>query len=208
VDKPINIPARSWLNSFFSDSGRRDRRELALDLRKLSTIGQRFEGSLVGQAAISVLVVVVLIIGVVWSLPNAEFKRRLIPVLQPVASATGLEQDWRIYAPEPLRRLEFVEVRVTMADGVQRVWTNPRGDRVVGAFAWYRWQKFKENLVREPAIRAGVAHWVVHRLTGRSERAVRVQMILRTELLPPPGTDGPPTLGEEILYDENLTGGP
>jgi hypothetical protein len=152
------------------------------------------------------LVVVVLLIGVVWSLPDAELKRRVAPVLQPVASATGLEQDWRVYAPEPLRRLEFVEVRVIMADGDQRVWTNPRGDRVVGAFAWYRWQKLKENLVRQPAIRAGVAHWVVHRLTGRSEHAVRVQMLLRTELLAAPGSDGPTNRGQEILYDEILTG--
>jgi hypothetical protein len=152
------------------------------------------------------LVVVVLIIGVVWSLPDAAFKRRLMPVLQPVASAAGLEQNWRMYAPEPLRRLEYVEVRVTMADGAQRVWTNPRGDRVVGAFSWYRWQKAKENLVRQPTSRVGLAHWVVHRLTGRDEHAVRVQMILRTELLPPPGADGPRTIGEEILYDETLTG--
>lgn len=172
----------------------------------MSTLGQRFEESRAGEAAISVLVVVVLLIGVVWSLPDAELKRRVAPVLQPVASATGLEQDWRMYAPEPLRRLEFVEVRVIMADGGQRVWTNPRGDRVVGAFGWYRWQKLKENLVRQPAIRAGVAHWVVHRLTGRSERAVRVQMLLRTELLPAPGSDGPVNRGQEILYDEILTG--
>jgi hypothetical protein len=33
-------------------------------------------------------------------------------------------------------------------------------------------------------------------------------MILRTELLPPPGTGGPPTVGQEVLYDENLSGGP
>jgi hypothetical protein len=157
---------------------------------------------------ISGLVVVVLLTGAVWSLPDAEFKRRLTPVLQPVASAAGLEQSWRMFAPEPLRRLEFLEVRVTMADGVQRVWTNPRGDRVVGAFAWYHWQKVKENLVHDPASRVGVAHWAVHRLTGRAERAARVQMILRTELLPAPGTDGPRILGEEILYDENLIGGP
>jgi hypothetical protein len=169
---------------------------------------QRFEGSRVGEAAISLLVVVVLIVGVVWSLPDAEVKRRLTPVLQPVAVAAGLEQDWRMYAPEPLRRLEFLVVRVAMADGAQRVWTNPRGDRVVGAFAWYRWQKLKENLVRQPAIRAGMAHWVVHRLTRPSERAARVQMILRTELLPAPGTDDPPRVGEEILYDEILPGRP
>jgi hypothetical protein len=171
------------------------------------TIGQRFKTSRFGEAVISCVVVVVLLIGVVWSLPDAEIKSWLTRLLQPVASATGLEQSWRMYAPEPLQRLEFLEVRVTMADGVQRVWTNPRGDRVVGAFAWYHWQKVKENVVHDPGSRAGVAHWVVHRLTGRSERAVRVQMILRTESLPAPGTNDSPVRGEEILYDENLTGG-
>ncbi|HEY9303863.1 MAG TPA: hypothetical protein VIO95_06200 [Mycobacterium sp.] len=171
------------------------------------TIGQRFEASRLGEAVISCVVVVVLITGVVWSLPDADIKRRLTHVLQPVASAAGLEQSWRMYAPEPLQRLEFLEVRVTMANGVQRVWTNPRGDRVLGAFTWYHWQKVKENVVHDPASRAGVAHWVAHRLTGRSERAVRIQMILRTESLPAPGTNVSPVPGQEILYDENLTGG-
>jgi hypothetical protein len=166
------------------------------------------ERSRVGEFAISVVVVLVLTIGVVWSLPDAEFKRRLTPVLRPVALATGLEQDWRMYAPEPLGRLELVDVRVTMTNGVQRVWTPPRGDRVVGAFAWCHWQKLKENLVREPAIRVDMAHWVIHQITKRSERAARVQMALRTELLPAPGTDSPRTVAEEILYDEILTGGP
>jgi hypothetical protein len=176
-------------------------------MKKLSTIGRRFEASRAGEAVISCVIVVVLIIGVVWSLPDAEIKHRLTQILQPVASAAGLEQSWRMYAPEPLQRLEFLDVRVTMANGVQRVWTNPRGDRVAGAFEWYHWQKVKENAVHDPAIRVGLAHWVVRRLTGRSERAVRVQMILRTESLPAPGTDVTPARGEEILYDENLTGG-
>jgi hypothetical protein len=157
---------------------------------------------------ISGLAVVVLTTGVVWSLPDAELKRRLAPLLQPVASAAGLEQNWRMFAPEPLRRLEFLEVRVTMADGVQRVWTNPRGDRVVGAFAWYHWQKVKENVVHNPASRVGMAHWVVRLLTRPTERAARVQLIVRTELLQAPGTGGPPALGEEILYDERLAGRP
>src|ERR1700761_2633243 len=104
-------------------------------------------------------------------MPDAEFKRRLVPVLQAVAVATGLEQDWRMYAPEPLGRLESVEVRVAMTNGVRRVWTPPRGDRLLGAFAWYHWQKLKENLVREPAIRADVAHWVIRQVTGHSEHA-------------------------------------
>jgi hypothetical protein len=182
-------------------------KEFALDGTKLSTIGQRFERSRVGELVISVMVVLILTIGVVWSLPDAEIKRRLGPALQPLAVATGLEQDWRMYAPEPLARMEFVEVRVTMADGLRRVWTTPGGDRVLGPFAWYHWQKLKEYVVREPGIRAGLAHWVIRRVTGSSERAARVRMILRSESLPAPGTDSPGAVGEEILYDENLTGG-
>ena len=153
------------------------------------------------------MVVLMLTIGVVWSLPDAEIKRRLAPALQPLAVATGLEQDWRMYAPEPLSRMEFVEVRVTMTNGRQRVWTTSGGDRVVGQFAWYHWQKLKENLVRVPEIRAGLAHWVIRRITGSSEHAERVRIILRSELLSAPGTDNPGALGEEILYDEILTGG-
>lgn len=172
------------------------------------TIGQRFEGSSFGEAAISGLVVVILLSGVVWSLPDSEIKRQLTPALQPIASAAGLEQSWRMFAPEPQRRQEFLEVRVTMANGVQRVWTNPRGDRVVGAFAWYHWQKVKENVVQDPSSRAGVAHWVVHRLTGRAEHAVGVQMILRTRSLPAPGSSASTVVGEELLYNENLTGKP
>ena len=152
------------------------------------------------------LVVLVLAIGVVWSMPDAAIKRLVTPGLQPVATATGLEQDWRMYAPEPLQQVEYLEVRVTMADGVQRVWTIPHGDRVIGAFGWYRWQKLKENVVREPGIQAGLAHWVVRQLTRSSERAARVQMTLRAESIPAPGTDGPRTTGTEILYDEILTG--
>jgi hypothetical protein len=182
-------------------------KEFALDGTKLSTIGQRFERSRFGELVISVMVVLILTIGVVWSLPDAEIKRRLGPVLQPLAVATGLEQDWRMYAPEPLARMEFVEVRVTMTDGLQRVWTTPGGDRVVGPFVWYHWQKLKENLVRVPEIRAGLAHWVIRRVTGSSEHASRVRMILRSESLPAPGTDSPGAVGEEILYDEKLTGG-
>ncbi len=153
------------------------------------------------------MIVLMLTIGVVWSLPDAEIKRRLAPALQPLAVATGLEQDWRMYAPEPLSRMEFVEVRVTMTNGLQRVWTTPRGDRVVGPFVWYHWQKLKENVVRVPEIRAGLAHWVIRRVTGSSEHASRVQMIMRSESLPAPGTDGPGAVSEEILYDEILTGG-
>jgi hypothetical protein len=52
-------------------------------------MGQRIEGSVVGEALISGLVSVILIIGVVWNLPDAAIKRALTPILNPIASAAG-----------------------------------------------------------------------------------------------------------------------
>ena len=81
-----------------------------------------------------------------------------------------------------------------------------RVDLVIGPFSWYHWQKLKEQTIREPASRRGIARWVVRRLTDPGDRPVHVQMLLRTELLPPPGADGPRTVKIKSLYDEALGG--
>jgi hypothetical protein len=177
-------------------------------VNKLSAVGQRFERSFAGEAVISALVTVVVLIGVVWNLPESQIKRTMTPTLRPIAAATGLQQSWRMYAPEPISRLEGMQVLVRMADGSERVWSWRRGDRVIGPFGWYRWQKLKERAIREPQIRAGIAHWVVREFTTPAERPVRVQILFRNELLPPPGEEGPKTVSVETLYDEALNGRP
>jgi hypothetical protein len=179
-----------------------------LVVNKLSDLGQRFERSFVGEAVISALVTVVVLIGVVWNLPDSQVKRTVTPTLRPIAAASGLQQTWQMYAPDPISALEGMDVHVTMADDSERVWSWHRGDRVIGPFAWYRWQKMKEQAIREPQGRAGIAHWVVRELTTPAERPVRVQIRFRNELLPPPGADGPKTVTVETLYDEVLNGRP
>jgi hypothetical protein len=159
-----------------------------------------------GQALISALVCVIVLIGVVWNSPDSEVKQVLTPTLQPIASAMSLDQVWRMYAPEPISRLETVEVHVTMAGGADRMWTIHKGDLVIGPFAWYRWQKLKEQTIREAGTRPGIAHWVVRELTNPSEHPIRVQMVFRTEDLPAPGKDGPRTTNVETLYNEDLPG--
>ncbi|MDQ1729915.1 MAG: hypothetical protein QOK10_74 [Pseudonocardiales bacterium] len=159
-----------------------------------------------GQALISALVCVIVLVGVVWNMPDSEVKRTLTPTLQPIASAMSLDQVWRMYAPEPISRLETVEVHVTMAGGADRMWTIHKGDLVIGPFAWYRWQKLKEQTIREAGTRASIAHWVVRELTNPSEHPIRVQMVFRTEDLPAPGKDGPRTTNVETLYNEDLPG--
>ena len=111
-----------------------------------------------------------------------------------------------MYSPNPVRRLEVVEVHVTMADGSDRVWTLQRGDLVIGPFSWYRWQKLKEQLVREPAIRAEFARWVVRELAPPPAQPERVEMTLRSTDMPPPGENSAPATTLETLYSEDLTG--
>jgi hypothetical protein len=173
---------------------------------KLSELGERFERSAAGEALISAVVAVVVLIGVVWNLPDSHVKRTITPTLRPIAAATGLQQTWSMYAPEPISGLEDLQVRVRMSDGSERTWSWQRGDRLIGPFAWYHWQKLKEQAIRDPDSRAGIAHWVVRQLTTPAERPIRVLMLLRNELLPQPGKEGPRTVTVKSLYDEPLNG--
>lgn len=176
--------------------------------RRIKESVSSLDDSPVGEGAISAMIAVVLLIGVVWNLPDSAIKRVLVSPLEPIAVSTGLDQYWTMYAPDPPQRLEKLEVHVTMADGSDRVWTIAPRDRIVGVGAHHRWRKLKESLASEPQIRAGWAHWVVRQLTGPSERPVRVRMILKTQVLPPPGVSGRGEAGTEPLYDENLAGTP
>jgi hypothetical protein len=178
------------------------------DRTQRSTLSQRFEKSLAGKVLISALVTTALIIAVVWNLPESEVRRAVQPALRPLAISSGTEQVWRMYAPDPIRRTEILEIHVTMADGSDRVWSFNEGDRVLGPFHWYHWQKLKEQAIREPDIRAGFAMWVVHHLTTPDERLMRVQMIfIATDLLPP-GGNGIPAPKIQTLYDRDLIGRP
>jgi hypothetical protein len=175
-------------------------------VRTPTTLQQRLESSPVGQGLISAVVSVIVLVGIVWNLPDSAIEDAFTPPLTPVASAAGLEQHWQMYAPDPIQRLEFVDVHVTMADGTERVWAMRENHPFVGQFAWYHWQKLKEQVIRQRDIRAGIAHWVVRKLTTPSERPLRVQMIFRAQDNPAPGKSGPMAATQEVLYDETLTG--
>ncbi len=180
-------------------------------LRRRSKAGEpaglqrRLETSLAGEVLISGFVLILVLVNLVWNLPPSEIQRRVMPVLEPLASLTGLGQSWAMYAPDPVRRGEVLDVVVTMADGSNRVWT-PTGDDHVTFFVWCHWHKLKETAVRNEDLRAGIASWVVRELTEPSEHPVRVEMILRSRDLPPPGEIALPGPRVETLYSESLTG--
>jgi hypothetical protein len=168
------------------------------------SLSERFEKSLAGEVLISALVTAALIIAVVWNLPDSEIKRSAKPALEPLATTSGLEQVWQMYAPDPVHRLEILEIHVTMADGSDRVWSFNEGDRILGPFHWYHWQKLKEQAIRQPDIRHGLSMWVVHHLTVPVDHPVRVQMLFRSKEFGPPGEPTTSAFVTETLYDKRL----
>lgn len=173
------------------------------------TVQQRLSGpglSRIRAIATSAMIVVILGIGVVWNLPDAAISRALWPPLRSVAFAVGLDQNWSMYAPNPPQRQEDIEVHVVMADGSDKVWTLPRLNPVFGVAFSHRWRKFKEGLLTDPQLRPDFVHWVVREMAGPGDRPVRVDMLLQTEELLPPGVGGRGRTAVESLYSEELTG--
>jgi hypothetical protein len=154
----------------------------------------------------SAIIAVILVVVVLFNLPASAITRATAPVVNAIALPLGLDQNWAVFAPTPPSRQDNVEVNVTMASGVTRTWTLPRANPVFGVPTSHRWRKLKEALVTTPKLRADFAHWAVRRLTPAGDRAVHVEMILRTVGMPPPGSDETGQHGVETLYSEDLAG--
>lgn len=171
----------------------------------LSSPQQRFEQSRAGKVVISVFVALFVLIGVIWNIPDSPIGRGLQVLVKPVASVVGLDQNWGMYGT-PTRRVETIEVHVTMADGEDRVWTMQPGERGVGW--WDRWILLKRSAMVDSSIRPQLAHWVVRQVTKPDERPVGVTMILRTENLSAPGDEaaGSRASAKKVLYQEALAG--
>jgi hypothetical protein len=174
----------------------------------ISALGRQFESSTTGQTLSSAVVAIAVVIGVAWNLPESDIKRSMMPTLYPIAAATGVSQVWSMYAPDPISALETINIEVTMADGSVREWNWEPGDRILGPFAWYRWQKLKEQTIREPASRPGFTHWAVRQLTRPEEQPVKVEMLFHREPLPAPGHSEPQRQFVETLYSEQLAARP
>ena len=158
------------------------------------------------EIAVSAMIVMIVAIGVLFNLPDAAITRAVSPLLSSIALPLGLDQNWSMYAPNPPRRQEDIEVHVALADGSERAWAPPRLNPIFGVAFSHRWRRFKESLVTQPQIRPDFVRWVVRELTDPADRPVHVEMLLRTKELPPPGVSEAGRTTVQILYSENLTG--
>jgi hypothetical protein len=156
-------------------------------------VQQRLESSPAGRIAISVFVVFTLVCVVFWNLPDSEIKRKSLGVVRPYMTATSLEQNWGVFAPDPRRQTLEVIARVRYADGGQETLQVPRGNDFFGGYWDYRWWKWVE-WVRQDARRdlwKPAALWFAGRAAADGRTPTQVVLVRRWyDILPPgPGPD-------------------
>lgn len=155
----------------------------------------RIERSVAGRALISFLLVLTLAAIMVMNMPDSDIKTRLLSLAQPYINATGLDQDWSMFSPNPRATAIYVEAHIDYKDGTSSVWSIPTRPGL-WAYSDYRWQKVGEH------VRLDANEWMWRPFAayiGTQARAdgrepVRVTLVRRWfQLLPPgPGPDRGP----------------
>jgi hypothetical protein len=165
---------------------------------------QRFEESTSGRRILSSLIVLTLVAIVAINLPGSELRRQLLGPAQPYLNATGLDQNWAMFAPDPRRVVIDVFATITFADGKTARWSFPSDGALIGAYRDYRWRKWGENLT-DPANAAALwrpaALWAAARETRPGHTVTGVSLVERYAALAPPGVQ--PSVGpthQLLLY--------
>lgn len=155
----------------------------------------RVESSAAGHALISFMLVVTLAAIVVTNLPDSEIKARLLGSAQPYLNATGLDQGWGIFSPNPRGAVVYVEGCIDHADGTSSVWPIPARPGF-SAYSDYRWHKFGEHVQLDANewMWRPFAEYVANQARADGHEPVRVTLVRRwSQLLPPgPGPDHGP----------------
>jgi hypothetical protein len=153
-------------------------------------IQQRLEARRAGRVAISAFLLATLAAIVLANLPESRLRAEGMRAAQPYLTATGLDQDWRVFAPDPRRASIELRARVTYADGQAAVWKPPSGDEVTGASWDYRWLKWVENAIaddRRDVLWRPAAQFVASEMRRPRTPATSVTLIRRWRDLPRPG---------------------
>ena len=153
---------------------------------------ERLESTTAGRAAISVFVLVTVLCLVFWNLPDSELKAQSSRVVRPYILATGLNQNWGVFAPDPRRQVIDLVARVRYADGTEATIEYPRGGRLIGTYWDYRWRKWYEAVRqnRGEHLWPAAAAWFAQRERAEGRRPVRVTLVRRWSDLLLPG-EGP-----------------
>lgn len=150
---------------------------------------QRLEQSRLGQALISAFLIVTLASAIVANLPRSRVRQDALTVTRPYLNATGLDQSWGVFAPEPRRESIALRGLVRYADGSTSRWRPPSGNALTGNYWDYHWQKWQEWVLDQNhrQLWRPAATFIARDRNAQGRRPVRVTLVRLTTHLNPPG---------------------
>lgn len=163
-----------------------------MGLRPWSRLQERIESSDLGRTVISAFIVLALVAIGAENLPGSSLQRELAEVSRPLVRALNLSQVWGVFAPEPRRRSVFLSAKITFDDGTVETWRPPDGLPFPDSYRDVHWRRWVEAISRrdlQVATSRPTAEWLVRQYAGGDRRPVRVELIVRTQNLHPPGEE-------------------
>ncbi|MGQ0480216.1 MAG: hypothetical protein ACT4O0_04180 [Pseudonocardia sp.] len=148
----------------------------------------KLENSVAGRALITVLLLVTLAAMAVPNLPESRTRSALMPVAKPYLNATGLNQSWGVFSPNPRNLSIYVDGQVESADGTITTWTTPHSVWL-GAYRDYRWHKFSEylRLDEHDELWQPFAAYLGDHVRAQGHDPVRTTLTRRWSMSLPPG---------------------
>jgi hypothetical protein len=150
------------------------------------------EASDVGRTVISAFIVLILVAVLSENLPSSSLQRGLAEVSRPLVRALNIRQVWGVFAPDPRRQTVDLSARILFDDGRVETWRPPDGLPFPNSYRDVRWRRWAESISRpdlQAAISLPTAQWLARRYTTEHRRPARVELILRTQNLLPPGEE-------------------
>ena len=125
----------------------------------------------------------------VSNMPQSKLRREALRVARPYLNATGLDQNWEVFAPEPRRESIALHALVDFTDGSRQTWRIPSSNPVTGSYWQYHWQKWQDWVLDEHLRRLWrpAAVFIARDRDRPGRHPVRVTLIRRTSVIEPPG---------------------
>jgi hypothetical protein len=131
------------------------------------------------RVLVSVFVTLTVGAMVVWNLPGSKLRTEAMGFAEPYITATGLDQNWSVFAPNPTRDSFRLSAYITYSDGTRGTWAPPSGSAAIGTYWDFRWGKWAEwtLLQSHTDLCPGTATFIANREGEAGRHPVRIDLV-------------------------------